>query len=378
MKLKIQQLLHLHGLQAVVDDLHLICKKRGNLILLKYNSIESDYSIEAVQECRGLILDRSKAWKIVSYSFSKFFNIQEGHAAKIDWSTAKIFKKNDGSLIHLAYYEDEKIWLVNTSGNINGECRANDTQLTFNELFWQTVSLHYKISKDEFIAKLDTKNCYSFEIMTPYNIVVTSHRDSRVVLLAVRDIESTQEYNLDLFEDKFICCERYSFMDLDTINKTFEGMSWEDEGYVVCDANFNRVKIKNPAYVQMHHLKGGLAAHYIMGVIKTNEVEEFCSYYKEREEEAQLLLVQYNILLTDLTNKWLQNLGEGKIDITDKDFALHVFDITKEMKWTSGLFFGLRNGKIKSVREWVNTLDDKFLYNYLLGFDNSKWKKPNK
>ena len=78
MKLKIQQLLHLHGLQAVVDDLHLICKERGNLILLKYNSIESDYSIVAVQECRGLILDKSKSWKIVGYedesAFSNIFN----------------------------------------------------------------------------------------------------------------------------------------------------------------------------------------------------------------------------------------------------------------------------------------------------------------
>jgi hypothetical protein len=33
-------------------------------------------------------------------------------------------------------------------------------------------------------------------------------------------------------------------------------MVWYDEGYVIVDANFNRVKVKKPAYVAVHHLKG--------------------------------------------------------------------------------------------------------------------------
>ena len=373
--LEIQKIIKDIGIDETVKLYSLIYKRKDNLVLLKYNSIESPKDVIAVQECRGLILEYG-TWKVISYPFKRFFNIQEGFAVKVDWESLKLFKKLDGSLIHLSYYDDEKMWLVNTSGNINGECRANDTQLTFNELFWQSVTLHYKISKDEFIAKLDTKNCYMFELCTPYNIIVTSHTESKVYLTAVRNLETLQEYDLDLFEDKFICCERVPLMDYDAITKMFEGMSWEEEGFVGVDKNFDRIKMKNPAYVQMHHLKGGLAAHYIMGVIKTNEVEEFCSYYKEREEEAQLLLIQYNILIANLSNKWFENLGAGKLHDTQKDFALAVFSLTTQMKWTSGLYFGLRNGKIESVRKWVETLDDKFLYEYLLGIDKTKWKKP--
>jgi hypothetical protein len=37
--------------------------------------------------------------------------------------------------------------------------------------------------------------------------------------------------------------------------KDFEGMVWYDEGYVIVDANFNRVRLKNQLTC-VHHLKG--------------------------------------------------------------------------------------------------------------------------
>ena len=49
-----------------------------NLVCLKYNQIESDFSQEIVRECRGLILDSDTA-DIVCYPFYKFFNYGEAN-----------------------------------------------------------------------------------------------------------------------------------------------------------------------------------------------------------------------------------------------------------------------------------------------------------
>lgn len=66
-----------------------------NLVCLKYNQIESDFSQEIVRECRGLILDADTA-EIVCYPFYKFFNYGEANQAEIDWSSAYVTEKLDG------------------------------------------------------------------------------------------------------------------------------------------------------------------------------------------------------------------------------------------------------------------------------------------
>ena len=43
-----------------------------------------------------------------------------------------------------------------------------------------------------------------------------------------------------------------------------------EEGYIVCDANHNRIKVKNPAYVALHHLKSKLCKEELFTVIRRN------------------------------------------------------------------------------------------------------------
>ena len=66
-----------------------------NLVMFKYNQIDSDFSIPLVKEARGLILDADTN-EIISFPFTKFFNFGETNAAEIDWKSASILKKVDG------------------------------------------------------------------------------------------------------------------------------------------------------------------------------------------------------------------------------------------------------------------------------------------
>ena len=66
-----------------------------NMVLLKYNQRESDFTQDIVRECRGLILD-SDTNEVICHPFEKFFNFGEPCAAEIDWSTAFVSEKLDG------------------------------------------------------------------------------------------------------------------------------------------------------------------------------------------------------------------------------------------------------------------------------------------
>ena len=286
MKLKIQEALETRTLEDITNELKITVKEKGDLILLKYHQIDSDMSHPIVQECRGLILKKN-TWKVVSLAFKKFFNVEEGHAAKIDWNTAKVFCKHDGSLIQLYFFDDE--WHVATSGTIDANTIANDGPYTFKELFWNTILKQYDKTKETFTELLDQNFCYAFELQSPYNIVITQHAFSKVTLIGIRNLNTLEEHSVkdNIF---FQSPEIFDLNNVEEIKNTFKGMDWQNEGYVVCDDNFNRVKIKNPAYISIHHLKGKLGLHNIIEIVKTNEIDEFCGIFKEREEEARLLL----------------------------------------------------------------------------------------
>jgi hypothetical protein len=67
-----------------------------NLVMFKYNQIESDFNESIVRECRGLILNED-TYDVVSYPFNKFGNVGEGAwVDNIDWNSAHVLEKCDG------------------------------------------------------------------------------------------------------------------------------------------------------------------------------------------------------------------------------------------------------------------------------------------
>lgn len=85
-----------------------------HLCMFKYHQINSDFRNPIVREARGIILDASNKWAVVSYPYDKFFNAGESLAAKVDWNSAKVYEKLDGSLMTLYFYDNQ--WHVSSSG----------------------------------------------------------------------------------------------------------------------------------------------------------------------------------------------------------------------------------------------------------------------
>jgi len=131
-----------YGLDKAIIDFELKCKEYDKKVLLKYNQIDSDMSKEEVQDCRGLILEKD-TWKVMSLAFRKFFNSAEGHASRVDYLTAWIWEKCDGSLIQLYWDWNEGKWFAGTTGMAEAEGEVNDKANTsFAKLFWETIATY--------------------------------------------------------------------------------------------------------------------------------------------------------------------------------------------------------------------------------------------
>ncbi len=364
-----------YGLDKAINDFKLKSREYDKKILLKYDQLSSPtlMGLPEMQDCRGLILEKG-TWKVMSLAFRKFFNAEEGNAAKIDWNTANVLEKLDGTLIQVYWDWHANKWFAGTTGTAEGEGEVNNKNgTTFNDLFWDTVNNKYTFNE----CLLNKDLIYVFELTTPYNIVVKPHGESSATLLTVRNRETLVELSGKALEMTSVSLSiplvksfDLNAKDVGALLRTFEGMPWSEEGYVVVDANFNRIKIKNPAYVAVHHLKGKTAEHNILTIVKTNEIEEFAATFPERTEELNRLKEGYDALIAKLNSIWVELQLSRPKNITkeeQKKYAAAVFEVCGKHDVTqfTGLYFGLAQYKINSVEDFMFNYDDKLLYKML-------------
>jgi hypothetical protein len=371
-----------NGLNNLLEEFNLKAVDYDHKVLIKYNQIESDFSQEIVQECRGLILEKD-TWKVMSYPFKKFFNVQEGHAPEINWNTANVLEKVDGTFIHLYYDWVKEEWICATTGTAEADGPVNNRiGFTFKELFWETITNKYP----EFnVNKLFKGKVYMFELTSPYNTVVKQHSEPALTLLGVRKLNTYEEYPYGWLcfvshEIGIPVVKSFSLRpdSVEELTQTFDGMPYSEEGYVVLDENMNRVKVKNPAYVAVHHLKDKLNSWNIMEIIKTNEVDEFNSTFPEREEEVLELKARYDAMLEYLGAVWESLKPHVPTDYDDKQlvkaFAEKVFMMVKSDSRLNnfyGLYFSIAKGQVESIRDYILEIHNRKLYYEL---KNEKWK----
>ncbi len=327
----------------------------ANLVLFKYDQIESPMSEKIVQECRGLILDEAEDWRVICRPFDKFFNYGEGHASVVDWNTASVQEKLDGSLCTLYWYNGQ--WNVSTSGSPDAGGNVNDfPDLTFAKLFWKT----FNEQGLRVPPYSDVDLNYMFELMTPYNRVVVRHTECKVKLIGLRDRFSGDElsvYSPRAAAREYPTVRAFALNTVDAIESSFAVIDpMGQEGYVVVDGYFNRNKMKHPGYVAIHHLKDGFGMRRIVEIVRTGEVPEFLTYFPEWAPQFEQV--------TTALKKFKSALNEAYLQIEDypnqKDFALEAVKCK-----CSGALFALRAKKVKTLDEYVANMNIKSLMEVL-------------
>lgn len=252
-------------------------------VLFKYNQIASDFNEEICKEARGLILDTQDNFRVVRYAFKKFFNVDEGFAAKLDWDTAVANEKIDGSIMSVWFARGK--WHLSTNGTIDAfkaELAGVGPYKNFGELFESVLPL------STFAGNRYENICWTFEIVSPYNKVVIDYPETKVYLLSVRFMNTLEELDYDqipVYAGKIgVAYPQFYYMNDETgFRRLVEQMPEGHEGIVVRDEAGQRVKIKTLLYFQMHKAKnnGVITLERIVDLIRANDHYEFLSYFRE-------------------------------------------------------------------------------------------------
>lgn len=284
-------------------------------ILIKYNQIESDFKEQIVQEARGIIL-RKKDLKPVCVPFSKFFNFGEGEAALIDWNTARVEEKLDGSIIK---YWFNKYWHVSTNGTIDAfDAEITIPGVTFGALAMETLAATVGDIYD-WEKTLDKNYTYMFELCHPLNKIVVRHEKPAVYHIGTRDNTTFKELTVDIGTPK---PRQFSFNSLEDVIAMAQVLPYSEEGYVVVDANWNRIKIKSPSYIAVHHLKNNGVITYkrIIELVLKNEQQEFIAYFPEFTPYVKKAVQAWTKFTWGIAEQFL-NIKEQEF-ATRKDYAL--------------------------------------------------------
>ena len=332
------------------DPYFLEIKEDEGYTLLKYNQIKSDFSQPIVQECRGIILDSNN--KIVCWPFDKFFNFGEPNAAEIDWSSARVQEKLDGSILKLWY---DGCWRLSTNGTID----AYKTELNMNELLKVNCSFTTfgqlfeaaKNYKDIDLNALNPNYTYMFELVSPYNKVVISYPEIILNHIGTRNNITGEELNVDIGIRK---PKEYPIHSLEDCVRCASELTADEEGYVVVDKYWRRIKVKNPVYLQLHRMVSNnqLKIKDILHMLFENEQEEFLTYFPE----YRIAFEEVKASLDHMKERLLQNriqLFHFTTYVTRKDFALEVMNLDKE---NSDFYFKSYDRMDYSFQDWVENM----------------------
>jgi len=331
-------------------------KREGSFVLLKYDQIRSDMTLPLVRECRGIILDESRGYHPVCVPFFKFGNFGESYVPEIDWSTARVQEKLDGSLIKLWNYNGQ--WHVSSNGeidarnaHINSALLTGTRQVELYTLFfeaWDKTGVR--------IESLDKNYTYMFELTSPHNRVVVRYQETTIRHIGTRDMLTLRECDADIGISK---PREYPLNSLEACIDSAGKLGYDDEGYVIVDAQYNRVKVKSPLYIALNHISQGVTTHgNIVEIIAKNEQGEFLTYFPEFKDVFNDILNRIETFSVRQT----ENLAEIRSAGYDTRKAL-AEAVTKTQCPAS--LFALIDGKAPSAREWLLSRPTRKVLEYI-------------
>ena len=239
--------------RRLMKDYSLRVKKDGDYAIFNYN-IVADFYDPIVQEARGIIIDTARL-RVVCWPFRKFGNHSEGYADPIDWASARVLEKVDGSIIKLWFDDKKGDWQFSTNGTIRAECAGVEGAplLTYGGLVAEAENYG-----DIPFDALDRTLTYIFELVSPKARVVIPYEKTLLYHTGTRSNLTGEELEVDIGIRKPASYPIGSLEDCLTAAAALNRNNGSDEvtyeGFVVVDKDYHRVKIKSMDYITVHHV----------------------------------------------------------------------------------------------------------------------------
>lgn len=297
MILEVQTYLETHSLASLKEEHGIKTSVTpGELLFsLNYDQIDSKPS-RFVNQCRGVVLGTLELSPLttekvfgkepvgrtclVARPFDRFFNLGDFHAASVDLEDSEtiFWTKLDGTCCIVFFSPVTNSWTVATravpTANKKIDGWGNVTfRILFEKALYETLYSSGMILEnanlntvfDNWSKNLDREYTFMFELTTPMNRIVVKYNEYRIHLIGIRHTKSGQEVNISSNKDLrgnfgVPCCPSHKLNNLAEVLEFVNSKSpFEQEGVVVMDKSFNRVKIKNLAYLAYNKVRDSTA-----------------------------------------------------------------------------------------------------------------------
>lgn len=362
---------------------------------LNYDQIEVRDDDLLSQECRGLILSCEDGQvltpkdgshdhiipgktKVIAYPMRRFFNYGQGASANIDWNdpNLSILEKMDGTLCIVYYDPFTDQWCVATRSVPEADMVMDNGLYTFRTLFEKALqatiasSNYAGLSFQEWTAMLNKEITYCYELTTPLNRIVVSYPDYRITLIAARMTSIFQELLIETIPTFGVPCVRsYQRM---SVNELVEWVSalnpMDNEGVVVRDDQFNRIKVKNPSYVLYSKARDSLghSQRNCLEIILLGKEDDLIPYLPE-EIVNNILKIKSGLQeLIGYYDEFYKTAYIGAQSVCPNDKKTFALIIKGKTAWTAP-FFQIWDGKCLDMRGFIeknkvnSTFSDSFL-----------------
>lgn len=352
--MKVQQLLERHSLRWLLDKYSIESSAKVGDYKFSLSYTQTASPNEVSSECRGLILCTSKfrpltekqielkapigATTILARPFDRFFNVGQPGAARIDLveSSTKIYEKLDGTLVNVYFDIHQQRWHVATRNvpEANTPIYSLQEKLTFRQLFERClqelgVLNSYFPTFDAWASLLSKDFTYIFELTSPYNRVVVAYPHMGLHLLGIRNNKTGKEVDISIFSEiKFNnipICPSYTFNSMEKLEEFIGSKpATEQEGIVICDSSFQRVKIKSVAYVYAHRTKSSAESspRSLLALLITGALDDIIPLLDNRSKVYAATLQERFTALTTKYNHIYSSIVETMANPEDrKEFA---------------------------------------------------------
>lgn len=260
-------------------------KKEKNYRIFNYNP-SCDFSDPTVQEARGIIIDADTK-EVICWPFRKFSNYTDGYADTIDWESACVQEKIDGSIIKLWYDGKEEKWQFSTNAFIRAEnAEVEDhSGLSYATLIKQADN--YSAIPFDYLHKEYT---YIFELVSPETQIIVKYPRASLFHIGTRNNVTGKELDTDIGIKK---PRSYPLSSLDECIKAARQLNRSSmtesepreilfEGFVAVDGHYNRIKIKSPDYIIKHRLRNtkSISKHTCIAMLLKDKdsASQLCEY----------------------------------------------------------------------------------------------------
>lgn len=248
-------------------------KVEDNRLAIFNYGIGADFSDPVIQEARGIIIDIERN-TVECFPFRKFGKYNEYYADSIDWESSRAEEKVDGSIVKFWFDYNTGYWRWSSNSCINASDAKleGEEQLSIMDIIEMTEVYQNMYSGEYnniFYDYFEPDNTYIFELVSKYNNVIVKYEKPELYHIGIRNNINGQEFQCKHDKHNYPgmkfpkvydglkslkSCIEYTKMKMNHKEGESSLSDVTEEGFVVVDKDFHRIKVKAPIYMILHSI----------------------------------------------------------------------------------------------------------------------------